>query len=135
MRFKGPYYLFNSAGGWIGFCVGPNLFNTDGVWCGWFPWEGSYDAVKPDGSYLGTVLGSRFYFFEKNQHLRVHKYYVYPGIPTLPSGPKPAAPRELFEGTSNVDLKSASAIPKSAIPSPIRSAAHAVAPELRAIRA
>ena len=121
MRFRGPYYLFNSAGVWIGFCAGPLVFDTDGVWCGWFPWEGCYDAVKPDGSYLGTVVGSRFFSFEKNRHLRVDKYLVYPGIPELPKRPSPVAPKELFNDASDVDLQSVSAIPVAAVVPRLRS--------------
>lgn len=105
MRFRGPYHLFNSAGEWVGFCVGANLFNADGVWTGWFPWEGSYDAVKPDGTYLGTVVGARLYHFEQRQFLRVRKLIVCSAIPPLPSRPAPVTPRELFDGTKDVILK------------------------------
>ena len=105
MRFRGPYHLFNSAGAWVGFCVGANLFNPDGIWCGWFPWEGSYDAVKPDGMYLGTVVGVRLYYFERKQLLRVRKLLIYPAVPELPCPPPPVSARELFESAKDVDLK------------------------------
>ena len=106
MRFPGPFHLFSSAGVWIGFCEGSNLFNTDAVWCGWFPWVGSFNAVKPDGSYLGTVVGARFYSFEHRRQLCVRKLIVYPTIPTLPPCPSPMAPRTLLAGATDVDLES-----------------------------
>ena len=104
MRFRGPYHLFSSAGAWIGFCAGANLFNAEGIWCGWFPWEGSYDAVKPDGTYLGTVVGARFYYFERQRLLRIHKLIVCSAIPPLPARPGSIAPRELFDGAKDVTL-------------------------------
>ena len=105
MRFRGPYHLFNSTGAWIGFCIGSNLFNTDGIWCGWFPWEGSYDAVKPDGTYLGTVVGARFYYFERQRLLRVRQLIVCSAMPPLPGPPVAVAPRQLFDGAKDVTLK------------------------------
>ena len=118
MRFRGPYHLFNSAGKWIGFCVGPNLFDTDGVWRGWFPWEGSYDCVKPDGTYLGTVVGTRFYYFGQKQHVGIQKYPVYSCIPALPNRPAPVSSRDLFVGASDVNLEpEAGQFPLPLIPS------------------
>jgi len=104
MRFRGPYHLFNSSGHWIGFCVGHNLFHPDGIWCGWFPWEGSYDAVKPDGTYLGTVVGVRFYSLQQKHSVCIRKLLVYPAIPPLPKRPAPIAPRDLFLGAQDVTL-------------------------------
>ncbi|MCD9199283.1 hypothetical protein [Aeromicrobium wangtongii] len=35
-----------------------HLFDADGHWIGWFPWEDN-DAVDLAGRYLGTVVGDR----------------------------------------------------------------------------
>jgi hypothetical protein len=105
MRFRGPYHLFNSAGKWIGFCIGPNVFDTVGVWRGWFPWEGSYDCVKPDGTYLSTVVGTRLFYFQQKQSVRIRRYPVYPGIPVLPKPPAPVSGRDLFADASDVNLE------------------------------
>ena len=118
MRFRGPFHLFNSVGVWVGFCEGSNLFNADAIWCGWFPWEGSHDAVKPDGAYLGTVVGARFYHYERKQALRVRKLIVYPAIPALPPRPSPASRRNLFDGATDVDLKRVSTMTPRTICSP-----------------
>jgi len=126
MRFRGPYHLFNSGGTWIGFCVGANLFNTDGIWCGWFPWEGSYDAVKPDGFYLGSVVGARLYYFERKQSLRMHKFVLYPVIPTIPNRPASVASRTLFDGVKDVMLKLEHAPRIVSEPNPVTSLAHLV---------
>jgi len=106
MCFPSPFHLFDSAGRWIGFCDRTNLFNTTGVWCGWFPWEGTLDAVKPDGSYLGTVVGGRFLYFERKQALRIRSLIDCPGIPALPRRPAPLPRGELFDGAADIDLKS-----------------------------
>jgi len=111
MCFPSPFHLFDSAGRWIGFCDGANLFNTHGVWRGWFPWEGSLDAVKPDGSYLGSVVGARFLCFEQKQPLRVRKLIDYPKTPALPQRPAPLPRRELFDGATDVNLKSVVVLP------------------------
>jgi hypothetical protein len=32
-------YLFNSSGDWVCFQVGKHVFDTDGNWIGWLPWD------------------------------------------------------------------------------------------------
>ena len=105
MCFPSPFHLFDSCGRWIGFCDGANLFNTNAVWCGWFPWAGTLDAVKPDGCYLGTVVGARFCCFERNQLLRVGKLIENPATPALPPRPAPMPRTELFAGATDINLK------------------------------
>ena len=52
-------YLHDSQGVWIAFRSDERnryLFNPDGDWIGWFPWDDDV-AVTPGGAYLGTVRG------------------------------------------------------------------------------
>ncbi|WP_456696596.1 hypothetical protein [Aeromicrobium sp. P5_D10] len=54
-------YLFDMGGDPIAFrrtWTDPHLFDLDGHWIGWFPWEDN-DAVDVSGSYLGTVIDDR----------------------------------------------------------------------------
>ncbi|WP_158864130.1 hypothetical protein [Leifsonia sp. AG29] len=76
-------YLHDSQGVWIAFRTDPQdryLFNPDGDWIGWFPWNDE-DAVTPDGRYLGTIRGDRI-FAE-----RAHPYRGDPGYPGAPAHP------------------------------------------------
>jgi len=71
-------FLYNSRGEWIAFRVGKNIFNTNGNWIGWMPWDDT-DVVTPDGKYLGTIcVNDRFYYF------RGKPYRGYPGYPGYP---------------------------------------------------
>ena len=47
-------YLFDYSGNWIAFKIGKFLYNEDGDWIGWFPYEEKI-AVDTDGEYLGTI--------------------------------------------------------------------------------
>ena len=76
-------YLHDSQGVWIAFRPDPRaryLFNPDGDWIGWFPWNDD-EAVTPDGHYLGTVRGDRI-FSEGD-----HRYRGDPGYPGAPGYP------------------------------------------------
>src|SRR5262245_552 len=110
MRFPAPFHLFNSAGRWIGFCDGENLYNPQAVWRGWFPWTDSHNAVKADGTYLGTVVGIRFYHFEHKQQLRIRALRVCPDIIPRPPAPKSVSARQLFEDVVDIDLNAAASV-------------------------
>lgn len=58
----GVKYLYNSAGEWICFRIKKNVFDTNGNWIGWLPWD-DYDVVTTNGNYLGTICGDRIYCF------------------------------------------------------------------------
>jgi len=105
MKYETPFHLFNSSGLWIGFCLANNLFDTDAVWRGWFPWEDSADAVDPGGNYLGTLMGDRLYHFQHKRNLRVSHYPGYPAIPVLPGPPQPVHKLSLPEGARDIELK------------------------------
>jgi hypothetical protein len=80
-------YLHDSQGVWIAFRSDPHsrwLFNPDGDWIGWFPWDDGV-AVTPDGSYLGTVRGDRLYVEAD------HRYRGDPGYRGAPAY-SPAVP-------------------------------------------
>ena len=111
MHYDNPFHLYNSAGAWIGICLGRNVFDTDNVWRGWFPWD-SGDIVWPHGAYLGTVIGNRLYAFEHKRSLRVIYRTGYPPIiPLSPQRPKPAEIKKLPSGASDVDLRFGSVFP------------------------
>jgi hypothetical protein len=112
--YRDTHHLFNSAGEWIGFCLAHNVFDTDTVWCGWFPWDNSADVVATNGVYLGTVVSNRLYSFEHKRDMGVAYYPSYPAIPVLPNTPKPVAARKLPLGASDVTLKPPTPMPSAA---------------------
>lgn len=80
-------YLHDSQGVWIAFRSDPRgryLFNPDGDWIGWFPWDDD-EVVTPSGSYLGTVRGDRLFTEDE------HRYRGDPGYPGAPGYPGQAA--------------------------------------------
>ena len=74
------HYLFNSRGDWIAFRKGKFVFDTDGNWIGWLPWE-DLEIVDTNGEYLGTIVRDRFYRFNNRS------YRGYPGYPSNPGYP------------------------------------------------
>ena len=80
-------YLHDSQGVWVAFRTeerGRFLFNPDGDWIGWFPWDDE-EAVTPGGAYLGTVHGDRLF------RDTGHGYRGDPGYPGAPAYPGQAA--------------------------------------------
>lgn len=76
-------YLYDSQGVWIAFRTDErarHLFNPDGDWIGWFPWEDD-EAVTRDGEYLGTVVGDRLFAEERHAYRGRPDY---PGAPLYP---------------------------------------------------
>ena len=112
MQYAKTFHLFNSVGIWIGFCLGQNLFDTDMIWKGWFPWD-SFDAVNTCGWYLGTVVGNRLYWFDHKKDHHIEYYPGYPAIPFLSGQPKPADAKTLPFGAFNVNLKAPAKLPVS----------------------
>ena len=55
-------YLFDYSGNWIAFKIGKFLYNEDGDWIGWFPYDDKI-AVDTDGEYLGAIYLKIDYFF------------------------------------------------------------------------
>lgn len=53
-------YLFNSKGDWIAFVVDWYVYDSDGMWIGWLPWQDD-QVVDIKGRYLGTIYGDRLY--------------------------------------------------------------------------
>ena len=76
-----PHHLFNSAGEWIAFRIERYVFDVDGEWIGWLPWNDG-EVVNPDGEYLGTIcLTNRLLRFDDRP------YRGYPGNPGYPGYP------------------------------------------------
>ena len=74
-------YLHDSQGTWIAYRTddtGRFLFNPDGDWIGWFPWNDD-DVVTPEGHYLGTVVGDR---------LLTDTAHPFRGTPDYPGAPR-----------------------------------------------
>src|SRR5437763_13667084 len=96
-------HLFDSAGKWIAFRVGDNVFDTFGGWIGWLPW-GDQDVVDIHGEYLGTIFGDRLF------RLAGHPYRGYPGrapnpeYPGYPGFPGVAPPAPLPTYAFDIDL-------------------------------
>lgn len=77
-------YLYSSAGRWIAFRQGKYVFDTEGTWVGWLPWDDG-QVVDIDGHYLGTIYpGDRLY---RALTLRNRGYPGYPGYPGRPGYP------------------------------------------------
>lgn len=57
-------YLFDYSGNWIAFKIGKFLYNEDGDWIGWFPYDDKI-AVDTDGEYLGAI------------YLKIDYYLIY----------------------------------------------------------
>lgn len=114
MQYEKQFHLYNSAGVWIGFCLGTSVFDTFAIWRGWFPWEESADSVTPEGEYLGTVVGNRLYRFAHKKDVRVRYYPSFPAIPLRAESPSSAAPKQLPDGASDVELRPARLRPRSA---------------------
>ena len=72
-------YLFSSSGQWIAFKRDEYVFDTNGNWIGWIPWNDG-DVCAPNGEYLGTITqNDRLYRF----YARPNKGYLgYPGYPS-----------------------------------------------------
>lgn len=103
MDYSEPFYLFDSSGIWIAFCLGVNLFDVNAVWRGWFPQSDLEAVFTPTGFYLGTVVGNRFYYYDAMKHLRVNRYPAYPAIPPLPHNPRHVDSRKPPTGASDVE--------------------------------
>jgi hypothetical protein len=107
MHYEKRFHLYNSRGVWIGFCLGSDVFDTFGIWRAWFAWEESADAMTPQGTYLGTVVGNRFYSFSEKTDLHIGYYPSFPTIPTWPESPRAAVPNRLPNGAADVKLRPA----------------------------
>ena len=105
MQYEKRFHLFNSSGVWIGFCQGSSVFDTLAVWRGWFPWEDSADVVTPQGGYLGTVVGNRFYSFDHKKNVQARPCSSCCLIPFVREEVAPVAPKKLPDGASDVELK------------------------------
>jgi hypothetical protein len=73
-------YLFDMEGHTVAFrrtWTDPYVFDLDGHWIGWFPWDDN-DAADLEGHYLGTVVDDRF--------VRRNDWYDRP-CPPVPASP------------------------------------------------
>lgn len=71
-------YLFDSTGYWIAFRVDEFVYDTNGEWIGWVPWDDGY-VVDTEGGYLGTIFpGNRLY---RITDVPLRSYPGHPGYP------------------------------------------------------
>jgi hypothetical protein len=71
-------HLYNSAGVWIAVRRDDVVYDTEGKWIGWIPWNDE-EVVDTDGYYLGTIVdGSRLF---RNSFHEERDYPGYPGRP------------------------------------------------------
>jgi hypothetical protein len=71
-------HLFDSSGNFIAFRRGRFVWNAQGRWIGWLPWDDA-DVVTPKGQYLGTIFPGRRFYRRLNW-----LYRGYPGYPGYP---------------------------------------------------
>ncbi len=74
----GVGHLFNSRGGWIAFRKGKYVYDPDGNWIGWLPWNDD-DVVDREGAYLGTIVKKKRLY-----RLEARPSRGYPGYPGHP---------------------------------------------------
>ena len=81
-------YLYSSSGRWIAFRKDKYVFDTNGKWVGWLPWE-DQQVVDVEGGYLGTIFPGDGLYRVLNR-----KYREYPGYPGYPgfAGRSPLPP-------------------------------------------
>ena len=75
-------HFFDSHGNWIAFRRGKFVFDPNGEWIGWLPWNND-EIVNPSGEYLGTIVHRsrpRLYQFENRPYLGYPGYPGYPGF-------------------------------------------------------
>ncbi len=81
-------YLFDSAGVWIAFRIGRNVFDTVGKWVGWLPFENDATEVhSPKGLYLGHIYDDRFYRNSRYLFREAIEKAPKPGYFSLPTPP------------------------------------------------
>jgi hypothetical protein len=99
-----PDYLFNSSGQWIATLTDDRyLFDPQGKWVGWMPWDGA-DVADSDGKYLGTRYGDRLYqLIDAPAHEAPTAEPAPPEPEPMPRPPR-LRPETSPEGTRNVDL-------------------------------
>jgi hypothetical protein len=74
-------HLFDSRGTWIAFRVDKFVFDPNGKWIGWLPWD-ERDVVDTNGNYLGSIFHTNRLF---RFNYRLHRGYPgYPGFPGFP---------------------------------------------------
>ena len=74
-------HLFDSRGTWIAFRKGKYVYDSDGNWIGWLPWNDD-DVVDRTGDYLGTIVKRKRLY-----RLAARPYRGYPGYPGDPGYP------------------------------------------------
>ena len=80
-------YLFDYSGNWIAFKMGKYLYNKNGDWIGWFPYNEKI-AVDTNGEYLGTIYNINRLVFDTHQsHIPYPGYPGNPGYPGYPGSP------------------------------------------------
>lgn len=97
-------HLFNSAGFWIAFRAGRNVFDTVGNWVGWLPFDES-EVHDTKGTYLGHIYDDgRFY---RNNAFLLRESIekpVPPGYIRLPRPPVAIGPARLPIGCNDIRL-------------------------------
>ena len=74
-------HLYNSEGVWIAFRKDSMVFDRDGHWIGWLPWNDG-EVVDTDGKYLATIVEeNRLY---RDEFRQPREFPPYPGRPKEP---------------------------------------------------
>ena len=97
-------HLFDSRGTWIAFRKGKYVYDHDGNWIGWLPWNDD-DVVDRNGTYLGTIVGrKRLYRFPARPHRGYPGRPGYPGYAGYPGYPGHAGSDRPPFGAKDVNL-------------------------------
>ena len=74
-------HLYHSEGVWIAFRKESMVFDRDGHWIGWLPWD-DLEVVDTSGNYLATIVdGDRLY---RDEDGKITDFAPYRGRPTEP---------------------------------------------------
>lgn len=97
-------HLFDSQGSWIAFRKGKYVYDRDGNWIGWLPWNDD-DVVDRNSAYLATIVRKkRLYRFASHPYRGYPGYASCPGYPGYPGYPSHAGYDPPPLGAEDVNL-------------------------------
>ena len=103
MKTQNLQHLFNSKGEWIAFRIDSNVFNPQGFWVGFLPWDDS-EVFDTRGFYLGHIYEyGRFYQRTDPIYKGYPEFPKHPGYPGCTGAPLPLEPQDLPDAHCDID--------------------------------